>query len=474
MKKKYLSFFFLVAVDGCTLLLSFYLAFLIRRDLLPHIFPSLLARPVLFSIFLNRFYMIILWLAVFGSEKLYTKRHTFGEEIRLLIKGSTFSFALILAILFVFRGFFFFSRAIIFLTWLVSLILLPAFRRLSKLALYRAKIWKKKVIIIGSTDSTDSVIRAISQNKILGYEIVGCLTDDPKKIGMTVAGVPILGHFDEIEAWKETTAFEDIIVTFPNIPRDRLINLLKRWDSVSETIRYIPQTGDLITTGIEIENIGNILSLAVRKNLHKPWNILVKTLFEFLLAFVTLVCLTPLFFLIAVAVKLDSPGPVFFRQERFGRRGKAIRIVKFRTMYLDTDRRLGDYLRNNAEARREWATFKKLKNHDPRVTRVGALLRKYSLDELPQLANVLGGDMNIVGPRPYIREELAEAIQVKSVLFQVRPGITGLWQISGRSNVPFEERLRLDEHYIRNWSLWSDLVILVKTLRVAASGSGAF
>ena len=187
-----------------------------------------------------------------------------------------------------------------------------------------------------------------------------------------------------------------------------------------------------------------------------------------------MILLVPYFLIMGIVIKLDSKGPVFFRQERYGRRGKMINVIKMRTMHLDADARLSAFLQKNPVAREEWETYRKLKVHDPRVTRIGAFLRKYSLDELPQIANVFKGDMSLVGPRPYLREELEEIKHEKSILFQVKPGITGLWQISGRSHLSFEERLNLDEAYIRNWSLWMDLTILVKTIRTAASGHGAF
>jgi Undecaprenyl-phosphate galactose phosphotransferase WbaP len=286
--------------------------------------------------------------------------------------------------------------------------------------------------------------------------------------------VAVLGHYDDIEMWQERTKFEDIIVTFPDTPAEQLIALLKRWDGVGETIRYIPQTGELISTGVEVENIGRVLSLTIRKNLHKPWNILIKSSFEFILSLVLLVLLFPAGLVIAAAVRLDSRGPVFFTQSRYGKRGRLIRIVKFRSMHADADARLEEYLRANGTAREEWVRYRKLRNSDPRVTKVGAFLRRHSLDELPQILNVLAGQMSLIGPRPYLQEELAEVKQSKSVLFQVRPGITGLWQISGRSNVSFADRLLLDEHYIRNWSLWTDVTILIKTAGAIVSGSGAF
>ncbi|MCX6562517.1 MAG: undecaprenyl-phosphate galactose phosphotransferase WbaP [Candidatus Aminicenantes bacterium] len=474
MAKKILSLLALMAADGAAILLCFLMAFLIRQDVLPLLFPALLARPVLWSIYISHAYLLFLWIAVFSYEKLYTKRHAMWEETGALIKSSTISSTLIMVAVFTTKSYVLYSRAIIVMAWLLSLAVLPVFRATTKRLLTGLHLWKKKVIIIGSANGTSVVIESIRRNKSLGYDIVGCLTDDRSKIGLVFSNVTILGHYDEIETWKDRTGFEDIIVTLPDIPGDQFISLLKRWDGVSDTIRYIPRTGDLITTGIEIENIGKVLSLVVRKNLHKPWNILMKTIFEFILSVILLVPLLPVFLIIAAAIRLDSRGPAFFRQERYGKRGKLIKVIKFRSMHIDADLRLDEYLKRNPDAREGWTTFKKLKTSDPRVTRVGAFLRKFSLDELPQVLNVLLGEMSLVGPRPYLHEELEEVKQMKSILFQVKPGVTGLWQTSGRSLVPFEERLRLDEYYIRNWSLWMDLLILMKTVKVTASGHGAF
>jgi Undecaprenyl-phosphate galactose phosphotransferase WbaP len=476
MTRKYLSFGALLFSDTIALILSFYAAFILRAKILAWIAPEFFAgrMPVNFSMFLDRWYIVFVTIIVFAVEGLYTKRHAFWEETRLLLKSSTMSFGLIMTAIFITKEYFPFSRLIVAMAWLLSFILLPAFRRLVKKGFLRLGIWSKRVLIIGSTEETAKVIESIKANGTMGYEIVGCLTDDRNRIGETLSGVPILGHYDDIEAWKAKTSFEDIIVTFPNIPRNRLIFLLKTWEGISETIRYIPQTGDLITTGIEIENIGKILSLVVRKNLHKPWNIILKSVFEYVLAFVFLVLIFPVLLAVAVAVKLDSPGPVFFLQSRLGRKGKVITIVKFRTMYTDEKQRLAAFLRSHPQAREEWETFNKLKDKDPRVTRVGRFLRRHSLDELPQLLNVLGGTMSLVGPRPYLPGEIDGLRPFPTLLFEVKPGITGMWQISGRSDVPFQERLRIDEHYIRNWSLWMDIMILLKTFGATISGRGAF
>jgi len=473
-KKKFIAFLTLVAGDCLAVSAAFVLALAIRTYAMPYVFPSMLERPVLFSAYFDRGYMLLLWVSVFWYEKLYTKRHAFWEETRFLIRSTSIAFGLITVAVFITKVYFPFSRAIIVLAWLFSIALLPVIRYAAKSSLLAAGVWKKKVIVIGSTESTATLVEDVARNRTMGYVIVGCLTDDRSRIGMKISGVPILGHFDEIERFKEETGFEDIIVTFHNIPRDRLISLLKRWEGLSDTIRYIPQTGDLITTGIEIENIGRVLALTVRKNLHKPWNIAAKTAFEYALAVAAVIPLLPVFGVIAAAIKLDSRGPVFFVQERYGKRGRVIRVFKFRSMHTDSLRRLEEFLTGNPRANEEWARHKKLLSFDPRPTRVGGFLRRFSIDELPQLFNVLRGEMSLVGPRPYLHEELEEVRQVKSLLLQVKPGISGLWQTSGRSLLPFQERLNLDEYYIRNWSLWLDLVILMRTIQVAVSGRGAY
>jgi len=447
---------------------------MIRTATLPIFIPLSRIRPAFLSIYLAKSFMVFVWVAVFLYEKLYTKRYVFWDEVRLLIKSTTIAFSLIMTSLFLSREVIRFSRLIIVLAWLLSLVLLPLVRFLIRRALFLLGLNTKKVMILGSHETSAALIETIQQNWNLGYEVVGCLTDDRASIGRSILGVKVLGHIDEIEDWKLATGFDDTIVTLPDIPRERMIRYLKRWDQASDTIRYIPRTGDLITTGVEIENIGKILALTVRKNLHKPWNIFVKSVFDYIFGVVCLIVCLPFFLFIGLAIRLDSRGPAFFKQERFGKRGREIKVFKLRSMYLDADERLERFLAGHPEAREEWERFKKLRNGDPRVTRVGRFLRKHSLDEMPQLFNVLRGEMSLVGPRPYIMEELKEAEEVKAFLLQVKPGITGMWQTSGRSLLPFKERLAIDEHYIRNWSFWLDIVVLIKTLKVWLLAEGAF
>jgi len=186
-----------------------------------------------------------------------------------------------------------------------------------------------------------------------------------------------------------------------------------------------------------------------------------------------LVLLGPLIAAIALLIRLTSPGPIFFEQRRCGRAGHSFGMLKFRTMVIDGDRILANYLREHAEERLEWQRHHKLKS-DPRITSMGKWLRRYSLDELPQLLNVIAGHMSLVGPRPIMEEEISKYGCRFNLYKQVPPGITGLWQVSGRNHATYEQRVGLDERYVRDWSVWLDLYILILTIRAVLTAEGAY
>ncbi len=217
-----------------------------------------------------------------------------------------------------------------------------------------------------------------------------------------------------------------------------------------------------------------VFMLRIRNNLQSLPRRAVKRSFDITFALFLLPIVIPLVTIIAFLIKLDSRGPVFFKQQRVGRGGKKIWVYKFRTMYVDAERRLRELLEKNEDARKEWEEFYKLRD-DPRITKVGRFLRKTSLDELPQIFNVLKGDMSFVGPRPVLEEELRKYYGEYSVYYLItRPGITGLWQVSGRNLLSYERRVHLDVWYVLNWSLWLDVVILIKTIRAVFRGEGAY
>ncbi|MEM7828573.1 MAG: exopolysaccharide biosynthesis polyprenyl glycosylphosphotransferase, partial [Candidatus Aenigmatarchaeota archaeon] len=217
------------------------------------------------------------------------------------------------------------------------------------------------------------------------------------------------------------------------------------------------------------------LVLSIKNNLKEPFNIITKRLFDVAFCILLLPLILPTMFIIAILIKVDSKGPAIFKQRRMGRGGKAIMIYKFRTMYMNSDEILKDYLMNNPHAREEWELFRKLKKGDPRITRIGKFLRRTSLDELPQIFNVLKGEMSLVGPRPVSEEEIEKYYrEFSDFYYEVQPGITGLWQVSGRNETDFPRRVFLDSIYALNWSLWLDIVILIKTIKSVVKGEGAY
>jgi Undecaprenyl-phosphate galactose phosphotransferase WbaP len=219
--------------------------------------------------------------------------------------------------------------------------------------------------------------------------------------------------------------------------------------------------------------IAGTTGLGVKERLLLPLPRFIKRLMDLVLVLAGGIVIVPLLVSIAIAIKLTSPGPVFYRQRRLGTDNTSFWAWKFRSMVSDADEVLHDYLQSNEEARREWELDHKLK-HDPRVTSVGRLLRKTSLDELPQLWNVLRSEMSLVGPRPIVNAEISKYDSTYRLYSRVKPGITGLWQISGRNDTTYQQRVNYDGYYARNWSPWLDIYILVRTIKVVFFCEGAY
>lgn len=472
LNKRVLNFPILVASDFIAFTLSLTIAFYLRRFILPLVYPRLTATFPL-TYYLSHSFIFLLWLLVFVHEKLYTRRSPLWDEIRSLWKSTTFCFAFIMILVFLARREFFFSRAIIILAWFSSLFLFPSLRFLTKFILLKAGLWQKNVLILGDGETTRLVIEGLARNRIMGFEVKGVLIDNPE-INESIAGIKVLGKIDELEYWSRRLNVRDIILAISNASSQRIIELIKRGEEIAETIRIIPPTLDLITVGVDVDNLGATLALSLKRNLDKKANLALKMIFEYILCICLVILSAPLMLLIALSIKLDSKGPVLFVQKRLGKNGSPFAMLKFRTMVINADKILEEYLASHAEARKQWELYKKIKGFDPRLTRVGRIMRRFSLDELPQLFNVLKGEMNLVGPRPYLEEEVIGLDSFFRTISKFRPGITGLWQISGRSDLPLEKRMILDEYYLRNWSLWLDFMILVRTVKAVISGQGAY
>jgi len=474
--RKLLCLLLLLLTDALSLALSFVLAHVIRSEILIRLLRVHLRPFTLPDLFAHGFGSeALILLTVFAFEKLYVRRYTFWEETRHLLKAVSLSAVLLLIVSSIPGSLPQFPKTIIFASWFTGLALFPMFRLATKKFFNATGLWRKNVVVLGTNPVARAVAAEILKNSSLCYRVVGFLSDGPRPEASPTGSPKIIGTIADLNR-EMCLRYEikDIFIALPDCPQERLIEIAKTSENLAETIKIVPSIGSLYAMGVEIENTGDIISVSVARNLIKPWNRFVKRVFEIVLSAGAFVIWLPLSGLIALAIKLDSAGPVIYVQERIGKKDRPFGIFKFRTMYVDNQARLADLFLRNPGLREDWDIFRKLKTDDPRVTRVGRVLRRLSLDETPQLINVLRGEMSLVGPRPYLPEEIRETPATGRLISNVPPGLTGLWQVRGRNALTFQERLYLDEYYIRNWSPWLDIVILLKTVRALVQRRGAF
>ncbi|WP_432834949.1 exopolysaccharide biosynthesis polyprenyl glycosylphosphotransferase [Dactylosporangium sp. CA-092794] len=410
------------------------------------------------------------FVASLAANRAYEKRHLFvgtDEYQRVLRAG----LALTAATVFVAyatetriaRGWFVVALPLVtFACLLARFVLRQALHRARK----RRGACMRRVVVVGHELAVEAMARQLCRERYHGLKVVGACLPAPG----TVADVPILGTFDEIAgAVRRARADTVLVLSCPELDGHALRRLA--WHLERDDIDLIVASTliDVAGSRTTIRPVDGLPMLHVEHPTLSGARRLVKALVDRVGAVVLLVLTTPLLALLALAVRMDSTGPVLFRQVRVGKDGHEFVIFKFRTMHIDAEARLAE-LRHLNEV--DGALFK-LRN-DPRVTRVGRLLRKFSLDELPQLLNVIGGSMSLVGPRPPLPEEVAVYPDDARRRLAVRPGMTGLWQVSGRSDLSWDEAVRLDLQYVENWSLSLDLVILLRTLSAVTRGAGAY
>ncbi len=286
-----------------------------------------------------------------------------------------------------------------------------------------------------------------------------------------VEGVPLVGDLSLAPLLAEKLKIPYAIVAMPGQPSAKLLSIVERVGGKFSHLLLIPDLFGFATLGVPAKNVGSVLGVEVRQQLLLPWPRVAKRMLDVSLTVFGSLFIFPFLVLIALLIKLDSKGPVFYMQRRLGRDNRHFMAAKFRTMHGDGEARLKSVLESDPALRKEYEVFHKLRK-DPRVTRIGRVLRKFSLDEFPQLWNVIKGDMSLVGPRPYIERELPEMGGNEKLILRATPGMTGMWQVSDRNASSFAWRVQVDVHYVRNWSPWLDMYILAKTVGVVVRGSG--
>ncbi len=473
MFRKMLCLFSLIAFDVAALFSALFLAYLMRKYILLYLHPAFRMPTLPFSTYLVNYpYFVGLWVVALAYERLYTKRFVLGEEIKRLWKGASISFLIVMVLTFATRISVNVSRAVIITAWVLSLFLLPTFRLIAKEILNKAGCWQRNMLILGAGKTGEMVLGRIKGNRNMGYKPVGFLDDDKAKLGRKIDGVKVLGKLSEIKSWAQEKKVGDVVIAMPGVSRQKLLEVVSLCEGIVDEIKVVPDMFGLATVGVKAEDLDGILLFDMEWNLAKPHNIFIKRVIDIVLSALTIAILSPLMLFISIKIRRDSEGPIIFRQKRLWKEETTFVFLKFRSMHIDGDKELKRLLRENSEARKEWEKFAKIKSGDPRVTELGRWLRKYCLDELPQLINVLKGKMSLVGPRPYLPREFEKMGDYEKTILKALPGMAGLWQVSGKNELTFEDRLKLDEYYVRNWSLWLDFIILLKTFRVVWRGRG--
>lgn len=453
---------FLLLVDltglSTTIALSLILQrFILHRSPNPEMLHEMLILPLVFVIISSACGLY----PAFGINSV--------EELRRQTLATSLVFLSLIGLTFLTKSSLIYSRFLFLSCWTMSLVILPLFRTVLRTFLPRFKNWGEPVVIIGAFETAVEIADYLQMNRSIGLRPAAIFVDLPGKTDKI--GIPSL-PIKKLVGFCSRKKIESAIVI--ESMTDRLFDSLDIYDDLFKRVVFVPHSHHRDSlSGLTVMEYGELVGFEKKHNLLDRRSQLIKRAIDLLVSSTGLVLLMPVFLVIAMIIWLDSPGRIFYRQTRIGKNNRKFSMVKFRTMQINADRVLHQYLDQNPSQMKEWEQYQKLK-YDPRITRFGRILRRFSIDEFPQLWNVVKGEMSLVGPRPILSGQYERYGKPYSLYKKVNPGITGLWQISGRAATSFNRRVELDKEYVMNWSVWLDILILVKTLRVVVKQNGAF
>jgi len=363
--------------------------------------------------------------------------------------------------------------AALVVSFVFSTAILLTTRNLTYRMLIKTRLVGIPAVIYGSGSSGKLIVDCLFGRGRTGYVPVLILDDEQNGID-EYHGVPII---HDTSIGPEIVARYKIkmaMVAMPDIDEQKQKIILNNSASAFRYNVFIPTYSDIVNVWASVRDFGGILGLATSNRLKMPWNLVIKRFFDIVVVIIGGLILLPFLLLIALLIKISSPGPILFKQVRPGKNGKHFTFYKFRSMVIDAEERLKALLESDPQIKDEWEKNRKL-HKDPRLTTVGRFIRRTSIDEFPQLINILKGDMSFVGPRPVIDDSEMEMYgESFANSFSIRPGLTGMWQVSGRSDTEYKERIAYDTYYIQSWSIWLDLWIFFKTFGAVIAGKGAY
>jgi exopolysaccharide biosynthesis polyprenyl glycosylphosphotransferase len=457
MKKSDLFFAFLrIPVDVVMIFVGFLFAYhlRVRLEVVPALSPGVgLSDYLRYSVYLMPIWIVLI--ALNGLYYIKDGKSAFREIYRVVNASST---AMIFFVLFIFlTKTLFFSRLILLFTWLASIITITIGRmiiRFTQNYLLRYGIGQKNVILIGDNQTSESVLLHLTDNHDLRHKVVGVLNGDSS---VSKYGLKILGSMEELASKIKTYKIDEIVLTDTGISRIKTMSIIQVCADHNVVFKFIPDTFSLITNNVSTGEFGSMPVMELKPIPLDGWGRIAKRVIDFIFAILFLIILSPVFLIIAVLEKISSRGPVFYQHERIGRDEKAFVLYKFRSMYSDKC----DYSKGGSK----WTTEK---DQATRITPLGRILRITNLDELPQLWNILKGEMSFVGPRPEqprFVQKFEEEIPEYFRRHRVKAGLTGWAQVNGfKGDTPIRDRVRYDIYYIEQWSFWFDMKIIFETI----------
>ncbi len=432
------------------------------------------ANPTVPSVWVVLFGFVPLWIAIFALQGLYNRRNLLGglQEYAGVFRATTIGMLVIIIAGFL-QPVITPARGWVLLAWIFAVLFVGGGRFVLRRIVYglrRRGYFLSPALIVGINGEAQSLAEQLSGWQTSGLSVIGYVGSEAALDPTEQDPLPVLGDLTQLEKIVRDTGATEIILASSALSREETLDVFKKFGLQPNTnLRLSTGLYEVITTGLEVKETASVPLLQVNHVQLTGFDWVLKTLLDYSLSLLLSIVVMPLIAIIAIAIKLDSPGPIFYRRRVLGLSGTEFDAFKFRTMVTNGD----EVLAALPDAQAILDSEHKLRD-DPRVTRVGTWLRHYSLDELPQLFNVLRHEMSLVGPRMISPSELAEYDQWDMNLLTVLPGITGLWQVSGRSDLSFGQRVNLDMQYIRNWSIWLDLQLLFQTIPAVIRGDGAY
>lgn len=472
----------LLPIDFVAILSAFIIAYAIRVkvDVRP------VAHPLGLVFFLKIFLLIIpVWILIFAISGLYNQSALRGRlhEISRIFVAVSGGLMFMVVVDFLSKTPIFPSKAVPVYAYGLSLVTVTAGRiivRAIQRTLFRAGIGTYKAVIVGSGLLAQQLADSLLNTAASGYEVVGVI-DGARGAQGRMSPLRVDSSLKNLLNRLHGATVDEIIQADSSLTPDEIFELVEYAANQHITYRFVPNQFGIFATHSELGTLAGMPMVAMKRTKLDGWGRIVKRGFDLVASLLGGIILSPVALIIAILIRITDPGPVLYRHRRLSRTGKPIRVYKFRTMRRQFStgsfKGKGDLevfaAMDRPDLIEEFKRDQKVRD-DPRVSRLGGFLRRTSLDELPQLLNIVRGDISLVGPRPIVQSELKKYGSGRSILLSLKPGLTGLWQVSGRNDVSYEERVKLDIFYIENWSLWLDIKIILRTIVILVSGRGAY